>query len=303
MSLILVAVFVAIVLYRSQADETRETATVTNATPTIDSVYTSLTPDNDTEPTTDDAAISLIDHTWANVYFHGQATDLNGCSELTSATSSWFFKFYRTNGPGSGGGDIACLESSADCSFALLPGDSVTYQCDGGTDTVLTYETVAPIDHNYTPTDAGSANSSTDWTIKVSVTDSPLVGEAKTSLVATDTFEINTLLALDIGVQSLAFGELLLGGTSNQVVLGIENSGNVDIDLDIYSTDWSCGIGTMSASQTHYALTSGGNYATMTALSTTSSNVNISILSATSFTAWSDDGTESSSTLYFKLKV
>ncbi len=178
-----------------------------------------------------------------------------------------------------GSSNTACSNPlSSDCTYGSAEGGNDTvFQCGSATDTVLTYEIPVPLQYHSNPTDASSVNSSTNWTVKISADDYPVVGSPKRSAVATDTFEVASLIALTPFNGFMDFGELLPGATSSEQNETVVNSGNTDIDLDLYATNWSCSSGSMNASQTHYGLTTNGNYASMTALLTTSSSLDISI--------------------------
>jgi len=294
-------VYTATIIYRSSADTEPLTSTITNATPTIDSVYSSITSDTDTSPTTDDAIMTLIDANVLNIYAHGQATDLNGCSELDTSLAIFYWKAYMTSDPNghAGSSNTTCsTNTSTDCTYGSSSGGyGAVFQCGSETDTVSTYEIPISLDYFSNPTDASSVNSSTNWTVKISANDYPVVGSPKRSAVATDTFEVASLIGLSLGNGFVSFGELFPGETSDWVGDSIINRGNTDIDLDLYGSNWSCSSGSMNASQTHYSLSSTNTYASMTALLNTSSSLDITVPTQTRTDINSDKN------IYFRLLI
>ena len=85
-SVIAVVALVGLVMVKSEADDTTQSGSVANATPTVDSVTTALATGG-----ADDTSLTLTENTTTTVYVHGTATDNNGCAEIDAA-NQWSLK-------------------------------------------------------------------------------------------------------------------------------------------------------------------------------------------------------------------
>jgi len=218
---------------------------------------------------TSTASINLIESTTKTIYIHGTAADPNGCLEIddVSSPSSWQVTFYRTtvtNGAN-------CTPNGRDC-YQVTEQNSHLSGCSGSGDSDLAFEMTVPIKYYADATDPGAMPdfSATNWTARVLVTDDgSLTGSASA------TTEINTLSALSVA-GSVAYGALALDQESAEQTFLITNTGN-DNDLDPFISDtsgWTCALGGYPASAVRWNTLSGQSYASSTAVSASSTNLN-----------------------------
>ncbi len=255
-----------------------------NATPSVDSVITTTTSGG-----SDQGSFNLTDGSTTNLYIRGTATDADGCSQIDAKTQ-WAVTAYKSDVAGG----TSCSADNNNC--YQLDTNTVAFtlsNCSGGADTTIDYEAVIPIQYYADATDAGSPGASTNWTNFVKVTD-----DATATANSSDAFEMNSLLALDVGA-SVNYGTLTLGVDSPQQTLAFTNTGNRNIDAtQSASGDISCTRGTIPTSNIHLSFTNGFTYGVGDqALSNTDTNVNLALVARTSevFAAIKDT--------YLKLRV
>jgi len=215
------------------------------------------------------AAVTLTENTTTTVTATSTVTDNDGCSDLSTVSA----KLYRTD-IGAGAGD----DENNHYTIASCTQDAGS--CTGGADTSATYTCSFAVYYYADPTDAGSANASTNWTAQIAPTDATGVGTADT-----DTIEMGTLAALDV-TSSMNFGTLAVNthtGSTNQTAT-VTNTGNVNIDINISGANMSCTSGSIPVSnikyRNHQGFTYGGGFDT--ALSTTPTKINMNIPQRTS---------------------
>ena len=93
-TLIAIVAIVGLVIIKSQTDTASQSASVTNTSPTVDSVTIATTSQGASAST-----INLIENSTTTVYVHGAATDNNGCEEIDDAETdaSWDVIMYRSD--------------------------------------------------------------------------------------------------------------------------------------------------------------------------------------------------------------
>lgn len=277
----------------SRADDTDADVSITNASPEIGTIITTATSGGSDTGGNESTGVTISEApSTTTIYVHGQATDANGCEQISTANGDWKLKVYRTNASGAGSGATCTTADNNDC-YNVTESALTLSNCTGSGDDTVDYEFEVPLTYWVDPTDAGSVYAATTWSSKVTVTDS-----ASSAVASTDVFEVARGLALNAGA-SLSYGALNLGATSaSDVPVTITNSGNGAIDLEA-SVDgpMTCTAGSIAADKAKYSLTSDTEYASMTAYSTSATGVDVSIAART------DESTASTGTLYNKIQV
>jgi len=209
-------------------------------------------------------SVTLTENTTKNVVCTAVVTDDDGYTDITSVEA----KLYRT-GVGAGAADD-------NANHYTLSGDA---QCvpSGGSGTTENYTCTFAVYFYADPTDAGSAYEADNWTCQVTPSDGVGAGTA-----ATDTIEMNTLIALNV-TATITYGALALGtntGTADQTTT-VTNTGNaqIDIQLDGYgATDgdgkaMTCTIGSTTIGNERYSLTALTDWSTKTQLTDTATTL------------------------------
>lgn len=232
---------------QANADEVGSSASVGNTPPVASSV------DIDSAATT----VHLTENSTTDVTVTSTIVDNNSCEEITSVLVA----FFRTD---TGAGELDNFNSHYTVN-AVSDGDCVA----GGSDLTDTYTATLQVNFNADPTDAGSVNEATNWTAKVTPSDS------ETGTPDSDTIEMSTLTALNT-TASIAYGTIGLGedtGTDDQSVT-VTNTGNegIDVDLDGYGTAdgdglaMTCSVGDIPVGNERYSSTAGVEYSAKTSL-------------------------------------
>jgi hypothetical protein len=173
------------------------------------------------------ADISLLPGATTTVYATGTATDLNGYTDLITATSTW----YRS---GVSGG-AACTENANDCyisagtplcAFTGCSGFSCTVSCQ----TDFFYHADA--------TDAAPYEGQ-DWLASIEVVDGNGVIDIGTAASGVEVF---TLHALDV-TSAISYGALAVSSTTGSFnpTTTVSNLGNRPIDVNVEGSDLSDG--------------------------------------------------------------
>lgn len=298
-TVIALVALIALVVVRSGADNANQNANISNATPVVNTVITTETSGGADD--SDGIAMS-VDGATKTVYVRGAATDDNGCTQINAANGAWTAKMY--NGGGSNTGSGTTCSTAADNNDCYQVGESVLVLTNctapSGTtnDTTVDYEFTFTLQHWADATDTGSNYAASTWTSQVNVTDSG--GAASTA--ATDTFEVSSANSLDVAT-SFSYGSMSLAEvTSSAPALTVTNTSNRSIDLDINADgDMACtgtGSANIPVASGRYAVSTGAlAFASMTPLSTSASEVEISIARRTS------EVSSSAKNLFWKLTV
>ncbi len=167
--------------------------------------------------------------------------DENGCSVVDNPFNDYELKLYRrSSGVGESDGGACNFTNGTSCYI----GDTARLIL-GSCLNTTTYAITWPVETFYyiDPTDSGDY-SHQDWGARLRVTD-----DVAQTVTATDVFEVDTLLALD--VTSLTdFGTLSLGSDSNSVGLLIKNTGNTTEDYAVgYNQSFQCTSSSFNGSQ------------------------------------------------------
>ena len=266
-AIVLVAL-VLVVFFYTRADDTGQTTVVGNASPTVDTVTSAITTGG-----ADQATITPTENTTKTLYFHGAATDNNGCDDFDTA-ADWSMKLYRTDKTS------GCSADNNDC-YAGSTDDLTISGCTGASDLNLDYEWEDDIQYFADATDAGSPNAATNWTVSITAADT-----ASASGSNTDTFEMGSLIALSV-TASVNYGTVALGADSAEQTITFTDTGNRAIDADQTADgDMSCtgpGSSDIAVGAAHIATLTGFTYGTDDqALTTTATTVDMSLAQRTS---------------------
>jgi len=213
------------------------------------------------------SGVTLTENATKNVVCSATVTDANGYADITSVEA----KLYRTG--------VGSAASDDPNNHYTLAGDS---QCvpSGGSGNTETYTCTFAVQFFAEPTDAGSIYASDNWTCLVTPSDSGGAGTA-----ASDTIEVNTLLALNV-TSSINYGNLSLGSTSGSYpkIVTVTNTGNANMDPQVSSAAaMTCTTGTIPVANQEYAdfsFTYGSGYT----LSGTPTTLNLALPKPTSDT-------------------
>lgn len=211
-------------------------------------------------------SVTLTENTTKNVVCAGTVTDNDGYADISSVLAYLF----RTS--------VGTTTGNDDNNKYLLVGDS---QCipSSGAGLSETYTCTFAVQYYADPTDAGSPNSSDNWTCEMWPSDSVATGT-----VAIDTTEMSSLLALDV-TASIAYGSVNANtdtGATNQTTT-LTNTGNRDMDPELSGVNMTDGgvnsivVGQQKYADTAFTYSSGG-----VALTTTPTALNVTLPQRTS---------------------
>mgnify|MGYP001612083822 FL=1 len=281
---IMLGILLYVVNTRSQADTSTQSAAITNASPTIDTINIATS-----SLGSDSSTFTLTESTTTTIYVHGTATDTNSCGEIDSNTSNWAgaHRLYRTtvtNGS-------TCTAGDANC-YAPVAADVTITGCTlSAGDTTETWQSTDTINFYADATDTTStSHSATNWTAYIVATD-----DSAATGTSTDTVEMNTLFALSVD-GTVTYATTSLGANSAEITDTITNSGNeyIDVNISVGGT-MSCtgpGTTTIPAANGKYS-TATGAIGTKTDLTTSAVGINTNLI----------QGASSTATLYFQLAV
>jgi|GEM_PF-1049851 len=214
--------------------------------------------------------ISLVEGTTTNVTMQCTLTDLNGYTDIVSASST----IYRSGvGPTCTANQSNCYPiASSTCALSSCSGNSCTLTC------------TAPMQYFADPTDASSTYGllGQHWFAQASVEDSSNLYATSTSF----SDDVLTLAALEISTPSINFGALYPGsdtGTTNATTT-ILNTGNDPINIQVSGTSLTNGVTSIGVNQQKFA-TSTFQYASCSlcqVLAGTANTVNVELPQSTS---------------------
>ncbi|MFA5185600.1 MAG: hypothetical protein WC551_03875 [Patescibacteria group bacterium] len=262
-TLIALVALAALLVLKSKADTATQQANTGNTAPALDSLIVSDTSGSgDVGPAGSGSGFTTNEGAAKTLYVRGQATDLNGCSDLQDVKIT----VYRS---GATGAD-ACTPDMNDCyTVTLLPAD-FDAGCGVGVNTV-TFETSFSFANFVDPSDAGSPYDAQTWLAKGVVKDN-----VNATHELTPDFEVNSMAAFSVP-GAINYGAVGLGQDSNAIGLTFSNTGNRAVDAEVIAlvdpvhqpeplvgdmTSNLTGFADIAASAVHYSLTSGFTYGT-----------------------------------------
>lgn len=219
--------------------------------------------------------ISLTSGTTTTVYATSTVTDLNGYSDLSTATAT----IYRSGvGAACSADPNNCYieASTSSCSFINCSGNSCTLSC------------VAEFAYHTDPTDAGTF-AGEEWFAFLEVEDSAGGVDFDTSAGV----EVLTLRALDID-NAIAYGSLQVNADTGAFnpTTPVKNYGNEAIDVDVSGTDMADGFSsTIDATNQKFATTT-FTYSSCTScstLTTVGSSIEVDLAKPTAATPYVED--------------
>ncbi len=269
----------ALVVVTSRTVDVTTTASVSNAAPTVGTVYLN---DSATWSTTDtynaSNDIDLTQGSTKTIYAHALVTDTNGADDIVN-----------------GGLDFYRADKEEDCSFFAetpAPDKNFCYLAKAGggvgmgTCTIAaasatTTRLICPIPLEYF-TDPG------EWWARVTVLDAANA----TGGDSTQT-DIAELLALSFPA-SLAYDATALGGTSGEEIYEITQYGNVAADAQVRGGALTCDVGSIPVGNQDWSLEQYDNFVDLTASD---------VYTGLDIAARTNDSVVLSSVLFWKLTV
>ncbi|MFA5185251.1 MAG: IPT/TIG domain-containing protein [Patescibacteria group bacterium] len=288
-TLIALAAFVLLVNFRSLADTAiNQQAGAGNTAPSVDTVIPSnLSGSGDIS--LPDAGFMPNEGNPSDLYVRGIVSDPNGCANLDHVVVT-VYRSSATDG-------VNCVPDDNDCYSTTLAANQLAECSIGGSDTDIIFETSFPISNFADPTDSGSQYEDDTWIASVDAYDA---GGTTGSLSAD--FEMQSLAAFGLSIDSINYGALALGATSPQQTVEFSNTGNrlvdayVNADLDMHSN--LAGFADIPSTAVHYSLSDGFAYNTGdTAVELTQTLMDLNLAQQT------DDATTTTAAGYFLLKV
>ena len=257
----LVVFGLSLIMLNTQADQADPVVDIGNELPTVD---VSITTSSGGSYVFSD--LDLTTFTTTTIFVSGTITDSNGCTDVT-VDGTVGVAVVRTSEFANCIGAPPAAVDDLNCYFATIPSYQPAFggeptcsfsDCTGDSDTTMTYECVLDIEHFADATDVGSTPdfSGEEWTVRVDVLDTP--PPTGSFVTVTTTFEMNTLTAIDIGVDpEINYGTLTLAATSSPITLAVNNAGNdASLGLEIAGTVMTCDIGTMAVGQQKFSSSS-----------------------------------------------
>jgi hypothetical protein len=180
--------------------------------------------------------IALTEGTTTEITATATAQDLNGVSDLDTATST----FYRSGvGPDCSPDENNCYE--AQCSLDNCSGTTCDLSCS------------ADVVYHAEATDIGSDYEAQEWRAQVQLTDTT----DATDLQTAPGVEMLTLRALSIA-PDINYGTLAVGKNTgnNNASTTVENTGNSDIDVSVNGSDLTGSGSSISVSEQKFATSS-----------------------------------------------
>ena len=209
-----------------------------NQPPTVDSISISPSP------------INLNADSTTTVTITATISDPNGCEDVfTNGSITGVFYDGAVE-------DDSCTADDNDC-YPNLTFTEVNDSCSGAGDT--TAEAQATVDVWF------HANASSQWTAKVTATDSQSQSASNTQTVT-----INELAAFKLDISSIDYGTVNPNEVSTEKAVKITTTGNVAVDVKLSGTDLIWSSYTIPVSQQKYSSTSGFDWETQGTVLTTS---------------------------------
>lgn len=224
-TIIAVVALVGLIMVNTEADSSGQSTTIQNAAPVITSLQygVSATSDVTTLNLANLGDSSSAEGTRFTSVVTATVTDNNGCADIDNAASNYGLKIYRkaANGSTTESAATTCASTNGTDCYVGDTGSLTLGSCTSSTD----YNISWPVTTFYflDSTDDGGYTSS-DWAARLAVTD-----DASALTTAVDSFEVNTLLALDID-STTDFGTLAVGATSSSHELTVKHTGNANAE-------------------------------------------------------------------------
>jgi len=182
--------------------------------------------------------------TTKTVYVYGNASDVDGDTDITSV----FISFYRT-----GITSASCDEpSEADPNQCYQANCTLDY---GDPDTATRYDCTIALDYYADATIGGGPYGTDDWSVLVTAEDAATATGDNSGFLTTT--EIDEISAANIQ-SSFSWGQLDLGHITTaqtNAVMTITQEGNSVLDINISGTDMTCESGVIEMNRISYTFT------------------------------------------------
>lgn len=224
-TIIAVVALVGLIMVNTEAaDESGQSTTIANQAPII----TDLT--YGVSATSSVATLNLADlgggvsaeGTFFTSVVTATVTDNNGCEDIDTAVG-YGLKLYRqlTDGSTTESAAASCEATNGTNCYVADSGSLTLGSCQSSTAFNISW----PVETYYfiDSTDDGGYTTS-NWAARLAVTD-----DASALTTGVDTFEVSTLLALDV-TSSTDFGSLAVGGSSTSAEIVVKHTGNANIE-------------------------------------------------------------------------
>lgn len=258
--LVFVLVIALIYTYSSKGDSVNvnTSANINNTDPTVDSVFISAAANGLVDTYFDGTINDLVPNDVRTIHVNGVVGDLNGESDISNVAAV----FYRTDVGSSCSADENDCYTVATCT--LTPGTATTKK----------YDCSMNLQYYIDSTSSGGTASTTNWTVKVTVTDVSSVNVSDSSVNK----EMETLLALNIP-GSIDYGSLGLNTTSaSPQTLVITQHGNDEADVEVNGAFTTCSsISDRVADIEQSFASSTGNFAAGIQLTATPTDTNLEV--------------------------
>lgn len=293
LTLISVVTLGSMILLNTEADDSSQSLTLSNTPPSIINLTYGVSATSDVQNLNlaDLGNGTSAEGTRFTSVVTATVSAENGCSTIDNPFNDYELKIFRQSTDAGESDGAACTFTNGTSCYIGDTAQLVLGSCINTT----TYFIAWPVTTYYflDPTDSGTY-SHLDWGARLKVTD-----DVALSATATDPFEVNTLLALDV-TSLVDFGTLALGDNSSSVAVTVKNTGNVIQDYTVgYNQPFQCTSSSFSGSQVKITQFAEDPIVGATAMGAVSSDttVNASIVKASAM------ATSSTDTLYAYLAI
>lgn len=220
---------------------------VNNTNPVVNTVRIGLaTGDDDVS----NGTLMLNENSTKSIFVNGSFTDENTCKEIED--NGYDGLKIKTHRSGFGSCNSGPNNNHLKCYFKDMAPNTDCYitGCTNSSITTANYECEVKIAFNADRTDSGT-NGAENWVAEVQVND---IHGGSSGYVASSTFEIAKLSAINVASPDINYGSVALGGVSGVVTTTIQNYGNDnDTDLFVYGSAMPCSnYGTIPVSKQFY---------------------------------------------------
>jgi hypothetical protein len=265
-ALVVLVYFLAVQSQTEDSESQTQTANVTNAAPTVDTVYFAANtshgynPANDVDQFTVVEEVDPSDRTTVVVYV--KLEDTNGCLGIDDP-SNLGLTLYKSGDAR----DETCIANDNNCYHYNLDGANTTITgCTGAADVDLWAQIIAPMQIFADATHGGSPDDEDQWVAHLTVTDD----DAATAENDASGFDLVAFTAIG-DMAPVTYDATGLGEISNSELVEVVNKSNVSIDMYQSVTDpgnsgMECGVdgadGVIPWSNVKFGATSDFDYAT-----------------------------------------
>lgn len=241
-TIIAVVALVGLIMMNTEADDSGQSATITNTAPSLSSVLFYVNGgDSDIQGNADAIDVASYEGTWKQYGVSGSVTDTYGCADYNTdtTTAQWNVKIFRVATTTTGDDGSACSSTNASCRIDTAQRISLG-TCTSST--TQTFNWAVDLPYYLQPSRGTNSPAFGDtWVARVAVTDE----SAATGTGTTPAFEIDELNALEV-TGTTNYGSLALAATSASQTIALTNTGNLVQDYNVYASgNLSCAVGSI----------------------------------------------------------